>query len=32
MCLTVDSPISAEVLRQVVEAVGMKTARSIVID
>jgi D-3-phosphoglycerate dehydrogenase len=32
MCLTVDSPIPPEVLRQVVEAVGMKSARSIVLD
>jgi D-3-phosphoglycerate dehydrogenase len=32
MCLSVDSPIPAEVLGQVVEAVGMKSARSIVLD
>ena len=32
MCLTVDSPIPPAVLDQVVQAVGMKSARSIVLD
>jgi D-3-phosphoglycerate dehydrogenase len=32
MGLTVDSPIPADVLEQVVQAVGMKSARSIVLD
>jgi hypothetical protein len=32
MCLTVDSPIPADVLEQVVQSVGMKSARSIVLD
>jgi D-3-phosphoglycerate dehydrogenase len=31
MCLAVDSPIPADVLEQVVQAVGMKSARSIVL-